>query len=330
MVDFDAFVFVKEMDAAAGQPLADLRERWTAECDALGIDFDLRIIEGPYKPAIAILRRPAFVVHLGVFTETLYLAASPLKRWAWRKYICEREPGRLARLAPSRPTLAEFAAGPKGLRERCAAVNDGSVEMTEWLLPSLQARRFAITLDQTNFVECCFAYAANTARNHARALGLAEADQLGNSEFFAWYNEAVFRSPDLIALMDYKAACRDQGFVLQVRARAISRFAICKRCSSIWSKASAPRWTRGSNRRRIASHPFQMALPEQRGNFAPEFAEQASPTAKRRMAEAGSKPIAFTTEAFPNSPARKPIAAELVEATERDTTYPCTVDPVHC
>jgi len=223
MVDFDAFVFVKEMDAAAGQPLADLRERWIAECDALGIDFDLRVIEGPYKPAIAILRRPAFVVHLGVFTEALYLAASPLKRWAWRKYICEREPGRLARLAPSQPTLAEFANGPKGLCERYAAINDRSVEMTEWLLPSLQARRFVVTLDQTNFVECCFAYAANTARNHARALGLAEADQLGNSEFFAWYNAAVFRSPDLILLMDYKAACRDQGFVLQVaRARDLA------------------------------------------------------------------------------------------------------------
>jgi hypothetical protein len=223
MVDFDAFIFVKQMDAAAGQPLADLRERWTTECDALGIDFDLRIIEGPYKPAITILRRPAFVVHLGVFTETLYLASPPLKRWAWRKYICERESGRLARLAPSRPTLAEFVTGPKGLRERCAAINDGSVEMTEWLLPGLQAKRFTITLEQTNFVECCFAYAANTARNHARSLGLPEADQLGNSEFFVWYSKAVFRSPDLIALMDYKAVCRDQGFVLQVaRARDLA------------------------------------------------------------------------------------------------------------
>ena len=64
-----------------------------------------------YKPAIAILRRPAFVVHLGVFTETLYLAASPLKRWAWRKYICEREPGvspvwrRHGRRSPSSPPV---------------------------------------------------------------------------------------------------------------------------------------------------------------------------------------------------------------------------------
>jgi hypothetical protein len=223
MVDFDAFVFVNQMDAAVGQPLADLRERSTRECDALGIDFDLRIIEGPYKPAITILRRPALVVHLGVFTEALYLAAPPLKRFAWRKYICEREPGRLARLAPTRPTLAEFVTGPKGLRERCAAINDGSVEMTEWLLPGLQAKRFAITLEQTNFAECCFAYAANTARNHIRALGLTEADQLGNSEFFAWYNETIFRSPDLIELMDYKAACREQGFVLQVaRARDLA------------------------------------------------------------------------------------------------------------
>ena len=223
LVDFDAFVFVADMDRFAGQPLADLRDRLTGECAARGIDFELRIIDGPYKPAIARLRRPVFMVHLGVFTEELYLASPGVKRWAWRKYRCEREPGRLARMAPSQPTLAEFVAGPKGLRWRCAAIEKGAVEMTEWLLPSLVTVPLSVTPAQVNFVECCFAYAANAARNHARALGAAEADRFGNAEFFAWYDRTVLRSPELLELMAQKAHCRDAGFDLPVeRARELA------------------------------------------------------------------------------------------------------------
>jgi len=217
MVDFDAFVFVERLDAAAGKPLADLRDRFTDECGARHIDFELRIIEGPYKPAIPRLRRPVFVVHLGVFTEALYAKSTPLKRWAWRKYRCEQEPGRLARLAPVQPTIAEFVTGPKGLRQRREAIENGSVDMTEWLLPSLVAVPFTVAADQINFVECCFAYAASSARNHARALGLAEADQLNNAEFFSWYNATLLRSPDLIELMGHKARSRDTGFELPIR-----------------------------------------------------------------------------------------------------------------
>ena len=216
IVDFDAFVFVERMDQAAGRPLTDLRDRLTGECDARGIDFELRIIDGPYKPAISRPRRPVFVVHLGVFTEALYLASPPLKRWAWRKYRCEGDPERLARMAPSQQTLVDFIAGPKGLRHRCAAIESGSVDMTEWLLPSLTAVPLLVTPEQGNFVECCFAYAANTARNHARAVGAAEADQLGNEEFFRWYDKAVFRSPELLALMAQKAQSRVAGFELPV------------------------------------------------------------------------------------------------------------------
>lgn len=216
LVDFDAFVFVERMDQSAGQPLADLRDRLIDQCAERGVDFELRIIDGPYKPAIARLRRPVFVVHLGVFTEQLYLASPGVKRWAWRKYRCEREPGRLARMAPSQPTLAEFVAGPKGLRWRCAAIEKGAVEMTEWLLPSLAVVPFIVTPEEVNFVECCFAYAANVARNHARALGAPEADHLENAEFFAWYDRTVLRSAELLDLMAHKARCRDAGFDLPV------------------------------------------------------------------------------------------------------------------
>ena len=223
IVDFDAFVFVERMDQVAGRPLADLRDWLTDEYDARGIDFELRIIDGPYKPAISQPRRAVFVVHLGVFTEALYLASPPLKRWAWRKYRCEEDPERLARMAPSQPTLTDFIAGPKGLRQRLSATESGSVAMTELLLPSLAAVPILVTPEQGNFVECCFAYAANTARNHARAVGAAEADQLGNSEFFRWYDKALFRSPDLLDLMAHKAHSRVAGFGLPVeRARELA------------------------------------------------------------------------------------------------------------
>lgn len=223
IVDFDAFVFVERMDQVAGRPLADLRDRLIGECDARGVDFDLRVIDGPYKPAISQPRRPVFVVHLGVFTEALYLTSPPLKRWAWRKYRCEVEPERLARMAPSQQTLSDFIAGPKGLRKRRAAIESGSVEMTEWLLPSLAAVPILVTPEQGNFVECCFAYAANTARNHARAVGAVEADQLSNAEFFPWYDKTLFRSPDLLDLVAQKALSRDAGFGLPVgRARELA------------------------------------------------------------------------------------------------------------
>ncbi len=223
MVDFDAFVFVDRMDEQAGKPLADLRDRFADECGRRDIDFELRIIEGPYKPAIPRLQRPVFVVHLGVFTEALYLASTPLKRWAWRKYRCEQEPGRLARLAPSKPTLAEFVAGPKGLRQRREAIENGAVEMTEWMLPSLVAVPFTVTADQVNFIECCFTYAATSARNHARTLGAPEADRLNNDDFFPWYDAAVLQSPELLELMALKARCRDSGFDLPIgRARALA------------------------------------------------------------------------------------------------------------
>jgi hypothetical protein len=223
IVDFDVFVLVQRLDDVAGKPLAELRDRLTDDCYACGIEFELRVIEGPYKPSIDGLRRPVFLIHLGIFTEALYLASPPLKLWAWRKYRCEREPGRLARLAPSRPTLAEFVVGPKGLRQRRAAIENGTVEMTEWLLPRLTAVPLTFTPDHGNFVECCFAYSANTARNHTRALGLEEADRLSNAEFFPWYSDTLLRSPELLELMEHKAQSHDTGYELPVeRARELA------------------------------------------------------------------------------------------------------------
>ncbi|WP_020181117.1 hypothetical protein [Methylopila sp. M107] len=212
MVDLDCFLFARRLDRNLGARLARLRDNVGAALEALGVDFELRIVEGPYKPPRAKLARPILLAHIGVFTEADYLRSARLKRWAWRKYECAREPGRMRRLAGEPPDLHEFVHGEKGLLGRLAAIRAGEVAMTEWTLPDLATRRFSVRAEDRAFQECCFAYAANCARNHARAEGRIEADRLGNAAFFDWYDRELFRSQALIELMAIKSRCRQTGF----------------------------------------------------------------------------------------------------------------------
>lgn len=212
MVDLDCFIFAETLDLSLGTYLERLKYELSQDLSLEGITFDMKIIEGPYKPPIKELAEPTIVAHLGVFTETKYLKSAPLKRWAWRKYECEVITSRLMNLAPTQPDLYEYIYGKKGLLERYEAISRGRVEMTEWVLPTLKPRRLFVSLESLGFHECCFAYAANSARNHARALGHLEADILDNERFFTWYNQTVFRSEELTKLMNIKSDCRDIGF----------------------------------------------------------------------------------------------------------------------
>jgi hypothetical protein len=212
MVDLDVFLFADVLDERLGSWLLDCEARWRAQLGRQCIDFELRIIEGPYKPAIARLERPIIVLHLGVFTELSYLASPPLKRWAWRKYTCLTEPGRLARLASPRPDLTELLSGPKGVDYRLHAIASGTVTMSELILPSFLEEAFSVSLGDLNFVECCFAYALSCARNHGRVLGFGEADSLPNEKYVQWYSENVLGSEHLLQIVQIKARCRNTGF----------------------------------------------------------------------------------------------------------------------
>jgi hypothetical protein len=212
MADLDVFLFADALDERLGRWLLDRAAWWRAQLGQQCFDFELRIIEGPYKPAIARLERPVIVLHLGVFTELSYVAQSPLKRWAWRKYACLTEPGRLARLAPPRPDLTELLSGPKGVEYRLHAIASGSVTMNELALPSFREMTFSVSLDEPNFVECCFAYALSCARGHGRLLAFEEADSLPNETYFQWYSENVLSSGDLLQLLQIKTRCRNTGF----------------------------------------------------------------------------------------------------------------------
>ena len=107
MVDLDVFLFTGRLDPALGHWLIGVREELTTELAARGADFELRIVEGPYKPAIRQLarpgdRRPPRRVHRSDVsrrgsTETMGLAQVP---------DAEHETERLMRLAP-RPARSQ-------------------------------------------------------------------------------------------------------------------------------------------------------------------------------------------------------------------------------
>ena len=52
MVDLDAFLFVENLDSTVGSWLVSVRDQLDSELARQGLDFELRIVEGPYKPAI--------------------------------------------------------------------------------------------------------------------------------------------------------------------------------------------------------------------------------------------------------------------------------------
>jgi hypothetical protein len=212
MVDVDVFLFADELDEQLGGWLLDRAALWRAQLARQRIDFELRVIEGPYKPAIVFLERPIIVLHLGVFTEQTYVASPPLKRWAWRKYSCVTEPNWLARLAPPRPDLLELLYGSKGVKYRLNAIASGNVTMNELVLPSFREATFSILLDEPNFIECCFAYSLSSSRNHGRVLGCREADSLPNETYFQWYNQNILSCAGLLRLLQIKMQCRNTGF----------------------------------------------------------------------------------------------------------------------
>jgi hypothetical protein len=212
MVDLDVFLFANVLDERLGGWLLDRVAWWRAQLRQQSIDFEARIIEGPYKPSIARLRRPVILLHLGVFTDATYLDQSPLKRWSWRKYTCVAEAGRLARLAPARPDLTELISGSRGVKYRLDAIASGNVTMRELVLPSFDEVLFSVSVDEPNFVECCSSYALSCARNHGRVLGFDEADSLPNETYFEWYSNKVLNSEQLLELLQIKRVCRDTGF----------------------------------------------------------------------------------------------------------------------
>lgn len=224
MVDLDVCLFLGQMDETAGSWLSALRDRLGSIVSRRGIDFELRIIKGPYKPPISALQRPVIVAHLAVFTEERYLEETATFRWCWRKYPCLLDERRLLRLAPQQPSPHKVVSSATGIADRLAVLESGRVVMKEWLLPDFRLVDLEVSARDPNFAEYCFSVATTCARDHCRALGLDEADTLPNRAFFPWYQANVFPSEALDQLLMLKERSRNEGFgesTLQARELAI-------------------------------------------------------------------------------------------------------------
>ena len=212
IIDLDVCLFVTALDQAAGGWLLDFNRRMRSTLDERGMDFELRIIRGPYKPVRDRIDRPAMVLHGAVFTEAAYLEEAALMRWGWQKYICEVEARRLVRLAPAKPGIAMLLNGAKGVNERLAQIKDGRIVLQERQLPSLKFTELSFASDHPLFAEYCLTAGATTARNHARVIGREEANRLPNEQFFPWYQQEVFASESLAELIQMKSQARQTGY----------------------------------------------------------------------------------------------------------------------
>ena len=208
-IDVDVVLFARGLDAALGAWLLEagnqIRRALVPDC----VEFELRVVRGPFKLARSRPSGPVVVAHLAVFTEATYLERPVTLRWAWRKYRCRIEPGRLARLAPHPPGWDDL----RELAERkLRRVEGGVVLMTEWRLPTFAERLLEFRAPDPMVAEYCFSSANVCARTHARILGLEEADRLPNTDFARWYHEVVLHSPALEALMLLKDRARAEGY----------------------------------------------------------------------------------------------------------------------
>jgi hypothetical protein len=212
IVDFDAFVFVDGRGVRVGRALSEVKTRIEAALRVLGVDVEFRVIRGAYKPDRSAGQPPIVLAHLGVFAEEDYLREPMVHRWGWRKYRGVVEPGRLARLAPPRPSVSDLLDGERCVRHKLADLERGETTMHEWVLPELRLEERTYTAGDPVFTEFCHGAVATGARHHARLLGHLEADTLGNDDFFVWYSERLLRTDVLLPLMERKKQSRNGGF----------------------------------------------------------------------------------------------------------------------
>lgn len=213
IIDLDVCLFVHAIERPVGTWLQELRLRLFDEMARAGIDFDLKVIKGSYKQTSVNLSRPIFVAHLSLFTEELYSRGAPLMRWGWRKYSCVLDKGRLSRLAPAeKPDIVELLHGRSGVMQKIASIESGRSPLVELRLPDLAQVEWTACRGEPLFAEYCMAAGAICSRNHARVLGFAEPDQLGNREFVAWYDRTVLKSLPFRELMALKERVRVSGY----------------------------------------------------------------------------------------------------------------------
>ena len=209
IVDIDLCLFVDQMDTSLGEWLLATGNEIGTDLGRLGIDFDLKVLRGPYKPGSWRLTRPMAIAHVAIFTEASYARASPALRWAWRKYRCLVEPDRLMAYCGEAPSWLDLR---EMVERKLTRIKTERIQMTEWKLPTF--RKVVLEFDTRHpvFAEYCLASPLICARIHARILGKEEADRLPNREFVIWYRREML---DVVALEDLllqKDRARQHGY----------------------------------------------------------------------------------------------------------------------
>jgi hypothetical protein len=209
IIDIDICLLVKQRDKRVGMWLLDTGRTIARALEEKNMNFELRIIRGPYKPTPEIVTRPEVLAHVAVFVEGNSNLQPGTFPWALRKYKCLKEPDRFAKFPYSKPNPGELL---KVIQRKLSRIQNGIMRMDEWRLPNFNRVDLEFTADEPIFAEYCFNAGACCARNHARVLNKKEADSLENETFFPWYNENVFPSPALLDLMALKRKARNHGF----------------------------------------------------------------------------------------------------------------------
>jgi len=209
IADIDVCLFVRQKDAVLGQWLLARANDLRATLDRLGVDFELRVLRGPYKPARWNLVRPVAIAHLAVFLPTDFGQEPSALRWAWRKYRCIVEPARFSAYSgkpPGWPELLEMAT------RKLRRIQAERIQMTEWELPDFASRVWEFNASHPVFVEYCLEAPLLCARNHGRVLGLPESDRLSNREYVAWYRREVIATVALEKILEMKEHARQRGY----------------------------------------------------------------------------------------------------------------------
>jgi len=209
VLDIDVCLFVTKKDAVLGQWLLQQRDHIRSELDRLGIDFELKVLRGPYKPAGWHLARPVAIAHLAVFTEEAYVQEPQALRWSWRKYRCVVEPSRLNSGCGQPPEWLELREMAARKRARIRAER---VQMTEWELPDFTARVWEFDAHHPVFVQYCLTAPLLCARNHGRVLRRPESDSLGNRDYVAWYRRELLASAALDEIQRLNDRARQHGY----------------------------------------------------------------------------------------------------------------------
>jgi hypothetical protein len=211
--EIDVCFLIDDFSERCGGALKDVSDSLCKELTDDGFDYDFRIVRGPYKRTSDDIARSCVVIHAAVFTEEGYKAEAPqLLKWSWRKYSCIVRESFFKECAPERPLIRELLHGKLGIDERIRNIQADNLVLAERSLPSLVWRPLEVPMCDNLFTEYCIAAAADTARNHGRVLGIAEADTMSNEEYFRFYAGKIFQSQEFRELMEIKRVVREQGY----------------------------------------------------------------------------------------------------------------------